>query len=199
MAKRTTVLFAALAAADALLATTGRDKARRATKPLLMPTLAVGKDRPTQTALAFGGLGDVALLGEGDPAFTAGLTSFLGGHVAWMRALRGRGSGGYLRRRPLAAAPYVAGWAGLNAYLWRRTGKDRWPVLVYSSALLGTALVALDTGDAKTAAGGALFLTSDALLALEKFGDVHLPAHEGLVMATYTTGQALLAEGGTAG
>lgn len=197
MGKRTTAVFAALAAADAVLAATGRDKARRATKPLLMPTLAVGKDRPTQSALALGGLGDVALLGEGDPAFTAGLSSFLGGHIAWMRALRKRGPGGYLRRRPVAAVPYVVGWAGLNAYLWSRTGKDRLPVLVYSTALLGTALVALDTGDAKTAAGGALFLTSDALLALEKFGDVHLPVHEGLVMATYTSGQALLAEGGT--
>jgi uncharacterized membrane protein YhhN len=194
--RRSTAVYTALAAADALLATTGRARARRLTKPLLMPTLALGKDRPTQSALALGGLGDVALLGSGDTAFTAGLGSFLGGHVAWMRALRGRGEGGYLRRRPAAAVPYLAGWAGLNAYLWSRTGKDRLPVLAYSTALLGTALVALDTGDARTAAGGALFLTSDALLALERFGDVHLPAHEGLVMATYTSGQALLAERG---
>lgn len=197
MAKRLTAVFAALSVADAVLAAAGKDRARRATKPLLMPTLAVGKDRDTQRALALGGLGDVALLGQGDVAFTAGLGSFLGGHVAWMRALRGRGSSGYLRRRPAAALPYLAGWAGLNAYLWNRTGKDRWPVVAYSTALLGTALVALDTGDAKTAAGGALFMTSDALLALEKFGHVHLPVHEGLVMATYTSGQALLAEGGS--
>lgn len=194
--RRSTAVFATLAAADAVLAATGRDRARRYTKPLLMPTLALGKDRGTQKALALGGLGDVALLGVGDVAFTAGLGSFLGGHVAWMRTLRGRGEGGYLRRRPWAAAPYVAAFAGLNAYLWPRTGKDRLPVLVYSAALLGTALVALDTGDAKTAAGGALFLTSDTLLALEKFAGVHLPVHEGLVMATYTSAQALLAEGG---
>ena len=44
-----------------------------------------------------------------------------------------------------------------------------------------------------TAAGGALFLASDTLLALEKFGDLRLPAHEGLVMATYASAQALLA------
>jgi uncharacterized membrane protein YhhN len=54
-------------------------------------------------------------------------------------------------------------------------------------------LAALDSGSSKTAAGGALFMASDALLALEKFGGLHLPAHEGLVMATYTTAQALLA------
>jgi uncharacterized membrane protein YhhN len=53
-------------------------------------------------------------------------------------------------------------------------------------------LVALDCGSSKAAGGGALFLVSDALLALEKFGDVHVPANEGLVMATYTSAQALL-------
>jgi YhhN family len=34
---------------------------------------------------------------------------------------------------------------------------------------------------------------ADTLLALEKFAGLHLPAHEGVVMATYTTAQALLA------
>jgi uncharacterized membrane protein YhhN len=190
--RRTSPLFPALAAADTVLAATGRRSLRRLTKPLLMPTLMRGKPRPTQRALALGGLGDVALLGEGNAAFTAGLGSFLAGHAAWVAALRPK-SAGVLARRPAAAVPYVAAWAGLNAYLWPRTGKDRVPVLVYSAALLATALAALDTGDRAVAAGGALFLLSDTLLALEKFGDVHLPAHEGVVMATYTSGQALLA------
>jgi uncharacterized membrane protein YhhN len=53
---------------------------------------------------------------------------------------------------------------------------------------------ALDSGSRRTAAGGALFLVSDTLLALEKFAGLHLPAHEGIVMATYTTAQALLAD-----
>ena len=189
---RTSPLFATLAVIDTALAATGRDSVRRVTKPLLMPTLLRGKPRPTQRALALGGLGDVALLGNGNAAFTAGLGSFLAGHVAWVAALRPK-SAGVLARNPAVAAPYVAAWAGLNAYLWPKTGKDRIPVLVYSTALLATALAALDTGDKAVATGGALFLVSDALLALEKFGDVHLPLHEGVVMATYTTGQALLA------
>jgi len=191
--RRSTAAYVALAAADTFLAATGRDKARRATKPLLMPTLQVGKDKSTKTALGLGTAGDVALLGHSDAAFTAGLGSFLAGHIAWMTAIRQRGSTGFLRRKPLAAVPYLAAFAGLNAYLWPRTGKDRIPVLVYSAALLGTGLVALDSGNAKTAAGGALFMVSDSLLALEKFGDVQLPAHEGLVMATYTGAQGLLA------
>lgn len=189
---RQRMLFPLLATADTLLAATGRDGVRRFTKPLLMPTLLRGKPRPVQRALALGAVGDVALLGSGEAAFTAGLAGFLAGHVAWVAALRPR-TRNLLRRRPVAAAPYVVAWAGLNAYLWPRTGRDRVPVLVYSTALLATALAAADTGDRGVAAGGALFLLSDTLLALERFGDLHLPLHEGLVMASYTSGQALLA------
>lgn len=193
--KRSEQVFVGLAAVDAVLAATGRDRARRLTKPLLMPTLMLGKERPTQQALALGGVGDVALLGHGETAFLAGLGSFLAGHAAWLRALRPH-SRGVLGRRPAIAAPYVLAWLGLNAYLWPRTGSNRIPVLGYSTALLGTALAAADTGDPAVTAGGVLFLASDALLALEKFAGVQLPAQEGVVMATYTSGQALLARVG---
>jgi uncharacterized membrane protein YhhN len=194
VARRATVVFVALAAADTLLAATGRDRQRWLTKPLLMPVLMAGRDRPAQRALALGGAGDVALLGSSQIAFTAGLACFLAGHVAWIIALRQRpGGGGRLRARPALAAPHLAAFGALNAYLWTRTGTDRIPVLAYSTALLAMSLVALDSGSPRTAAGGALFLASDALLALEKFGGLHLPAHEGLVMATYTSAQALLA------
>ncbi len=192
MPRPRTVLYVGLATADAMLAATGRDRERRLTKPLLMPVLMLGRDKPTRRALAFGGSGDTALLGTSDAAFKVGLVSFLAGHVAWVVALRGRSSG-HLKKRPFLAAPYLAAWMGLNAYLWRRTGRDRLPVLAYSTALLSTALAALDTGDPLTAAGGALFLTSDTLLALDRFADVQLPLHEGIVMATYTSAQALLA------
>lgn len=187
--------YVAVAGVDVLLATAGRTRARRVTKPLLMPLLARGRDAPTRRALLLGGLGDVALLAPGQAAFTAGLGSFLVGHAAWVRALRGRPGGGRLRRRPWLAAPYVLVWAGANAALWGRTGRDRVPVLVYSAALTATALAALDTGDRRAAVGGALFLGSDGLLALERFAGVALPAHEGLVMASYTTAQAMLAAG----
>ena len=52
MARRATAVYAALAAADALLAATGRDRPRRLTKPLLMPVLMAGRDREVQRALA---------------------------------------------------------------------------------------------------------------------------------------------------
>jgi uncharacterized membrane protein YhhN len=188
---------AALATADALLAAAGCGRSRRLTKPLLMPLLARQRDAPTRRALALGGVGDVALLGTGQAAFTAGLAAFLLGHVAWVRALRDRPGTGLVGRRPVLAVPYGLVLLGFNAYLWDRTGRDRLPVLVYSAALTATAVAALDTGDARAAAGGALFLASDGLLALERFGGLHLPAHEGLVMASYTAAQALLAAGGS--
>lgn len=193
MARRATAVYAALAAADTLLAAAGRGRARWLTKPLLMPVLMAGRDRPAQRALALGAAGDVALLGAGETAFTAGLVSFLAGHLAWIAALRQRPGRGYLRARPALAVPHVAAFGAMNAYLWKRTGPNRIPVLIYSAALLAMALAALDSGEPRTAAGGALFLTSDTLLALEKFGGLKLPVHEGLVMATYTTAQALLA------
>jgi uncharacterized membrane protein YhhN len=193
MARRATAVFVALAAADTALAGMGRDRARWLTKPLLMPVLMAGSDRSSRRPLAFGAAGDVALLGSSDAAFTAGLASFLAGHVAWIAALRHRPGSGRLRSRPVLALPYLAAFGSLNAYLWPRTGKDRIPVLGYSTALLAMALVALDSGSPQAAAGGALFMLSDSLLALEKFAGIRLPAHEGLVMATYTSAQASLA------
>lgn len=190
--------YLALAVIDTTLAATGRRRARNLTKPLLMPLLAIGRDRPTQTALALSCAGDIALLGSGKQAFTAGLGSFLGAHAAWVRAMSGRPGGGRVTRRPALAVPYLAAWVGLNAVLWRSTGADRWPVVVYSAALTAMAVAALDTDDPPSAAGGALFMVSDTLLALERFAGVQLPGHEGWVMASYTAAQALLAAGGTA-
>ena len=78
--------------------------------------------------------------------------------MVWIIALRQRPGGGGLRARPALAAPHVAAFGALNVYLWKRTGKDRIPVIVYSTALLAMSLVALDSGSPRTAAGGALFL-----------------------------------------
>jgi hypothetical protein len=54
MARRATAVYAALATADTLLAATGHVRERWLTKPLLMPVLMAGRDRPAQRALALG-------------------------------------------------------------------------------------------------------------------------------------------------
>jgi uncharacterized membrane protein YhhN len=194
--------YAVAAAVDTALAArqdgAGPDRARWLTKPLLMPLLAVGRDRPTQAALGLSTVGDLALLRTSERAFLTGLGSFLAAQVAWVRALRERPGGGAVSARPALALPYVAVWAGMNAVLWPRAGKDRVPVAVYSAVLTAMAVAARDTGDPRAAAGGALFLASDGLIALDRFAGVSLPRHEGWVMGTYTAAQALLAAGGTA-
>jgi len=186
-------VFVTLAAADTILAATGRDRRRWLTKPLLMPVLIAGRDPAVQRALALGWAGDVALLGTGDAAFRAGLGCFLVGHLAWISALRRRG-GGRLSARPTLVVPPLATATAVTAWLWPRTGSDRVPVLIYSATLTAMSLTALDRGSPAAAAGGVLFLASDCLLALRKFGGMRLPGGEGLVMATYATAQALLAQ-----
>jgi uncharacterized membrane protein YhhN len=192
LVRRSTVLFVAAAATDVLLASTGRERLRRVTKPLLMPTLMPGRDAATRSALALGWAGDVALLGASDAAFTAGLGSFLACHLAWIAALRQRDSSGQLRNRLPWAVLEVAACGALNGYLWHRTGKHRIPVIVYSCALLAMSLVSLDSRSRKVAAGGALFLASDALVALQKFSDLKVPQGQAAVMSTYAAAQALL-------
>ena len=106
-----------------------------------------------QRALALGWVGDVALPGAGDAAFMAGLASFLASHLAWIAVLGQRHTGGRLRAGPALAAPHIAAFGALNAYLWKRTGKDRIPVIVYSTALLAMSLAALDSRSPKAATG----------------------------------------------
>ena len=199
--------YCAVAVGDAVLATRGSRRVRRATKTLLMPLLAAhvavadgadGADGTTER-LILGGLGlswagDVALLGEGDKPFAAGLGSFLAAHGCYLAAFTRHGQGG-VRRAPWLAGAYVVAWAGLNAALAPRTGRLRIPVIVYGTALLAMTLAALDTGRPAVAGGGALFLVSDGILALERFSAVPIPGADGLVMLTYTAAQALIAHG----
>ena len=196
-------MYSIAAAADVALADRSRQRARWFTKPLLMPLLAgriVGVEgaddtkRLVMAGLASSGVGDVALLGDGERSFAAGLASFLVAHGFYLAALAKRRRGGARRRRGIAAA-YVLAWCGLNLVLFRRTGRLRIPVLVYGTALVAMAMAALDTGDPAVAAGGALFLASDSVLALDTFRATRLPHTDALVMVAYATAQALIATG----
>jgi len=185
--------FTALTAADALLAGAGRDGERWLTKPLLMPVLMPGRTKAAQRALALSWVGDVALMGSGAAAFQAGLVSFLASHLAWIGALRKQPGGGRLRAHPALAITPLAAVVAVNVRLWPRTGSDRIPVLLYSVALAAMSLTALDTDSPAAGAGGLLFLASDALLALRKFGVLERRSADAVVMMTYAAAQALLA------
>ena len=196
--------YGAVAVADVVLAGRGAKRARRVTKPLLMPLLMVhvvgaADEAADVKGLVLGGLGlswlgDVALLGEGEGPFAAGLLSFLAAHCCYLAAFARRRRGGVRKARPVAAA-YALAWAALNLVLYPRTGRMRVPVLVYGTALAAMAMAALDTDIPAVAAGGAAFLASDSILALGAFDAATVPAGDALVMLTYTAAQALIATG----
>lgn len=205
MTRRTTQLsgYVILAAADTTFAARRMRRVRWLSKPALMPVLAAvaiaeetspgaAQTDPLMLAgLGLSWLGDIALLGEGDGRFTVGLGSFLTAHFFYLLALRRRHKG-VLRRRVWITGSYGLVWLILNAVLWNRTGSLRFPVLLYGTALSGMALAALDTGSPATAVGGAAFLLSDTILALDNFDVVRVPAADAIVMASYTAAQALI-------
>lgn len=215
---RLRVAYVAIAAVDTVLAGSSRPGAhrwRRVTKPLLMPLLAarVATDpqastsplrRSTLVAEAGGWAGDVLLLEEGAGRFAAGAGSFGVGHVAYLS--------GFARHRSpgapgVAARGVLATWLATAPFMARAAAKTSRPlgptVLAYSGLLSTMAASTHDLDESLpvearrlTAAGATLFLISDTILGARSFvlRDPS-PRWEGLVMATYTAGQLLIAEG----
>jgi uncharacterized membrane protein YhhN len=187
-----------VAGADIALSVLGRRRLRRLTKPALMPLLArhalTADSGLVAAGLGLSWLGDVALLADGDGPFTAGLSSFLAAHLCYLVAFRRRRANG-VRRAPWLAVSYLLAWLVLNFVLWPRTGKLRVPVLAYGTALVAMALAALDTNVPAIAAGGAAFVLSDGILALDTFCGGERRWADPLVMSTYTVAQALIATG----
>ncbi|HEY0937331.1 MAG TPA: lysoplasmalogenase [Trebonia sp.] len=194
-------LYAALGAANAVASAKRSRAGLWATKPLLMPVLAAftlaaagdrGKDmRFPAAAMALSGLGDTALLGP-ESWFVPGMGAFAAAHVCYITALTRDGAAGGVR--PRAAAGYGALWAVLIAVLWRRLGSLRVPVAVYSLLLVSTAVLASGR-NRQAAAGGALFVASDALIACGLAGVNVVPGQESAVMPAYIAAQFLLADG----
>jgi len=211
--------YVAFAAVDTALASRSSRKARAArfvTTPLLMPALStafVGATggqgamaKGTATAQAFSWGGDVALLGKGDNAFLAGLTSFFAGHLGYVAAFGSARD----HRNPLqnpgvkAAGAMLLTTGPLMAYAaGRKEPKLRVPVAAYS-AVLASMFATSTMLDKKLpararntiVAGTGLFLASDTILGVREFllkNDS--PLLDAAVMATYTSGQGLIAAG----
>jgi len=194
-------LYAALGIANSASAAKSSRAGEWVTKPLLMPvlaafTLAAAGDRNKDmrlpaTGMALSGLGDMALLGP-DGWFVPGMGAFAAAHACYITALARDGAARGVR--PRAAAGYAALWAILIAVLWRRLGSLRVPVAAYSLLLVSMAVLASGRNRA-SAAGGALFVVSDALIACSLAGLDALPRQESAVMPTYIAAQFLLAVG----
>ena len=141
--------------------------------------------------------GDVALMWPKE-GFLPGLVSFLLAHLAYLWA--------FTRVQPLAArrAPllfYAVLAGGVLAVLWPGVPAAlRGPVLAYVACLATMAAQAAvlwrcqpaDPAARRLAVGGALFLASDALLAINRFA-LPLPMASLWILATYWGAQVCIA------
>ncbi|MEU8566503.1 lysoplasmalogenase [Streptomyces cyaneofuscatus] len=193
--------FLVAAAVDLAGLLAGLDTVHLVAKPLLMPLLAAyaavrGGPRLLIAALLFGWGGDVFLLADNDLAFLLGMGSFAVGHVCYL-TLFGRGRAASARTRTSLAAgiAYAVVLAVFLVLIWSDLPAElRVPVAGYSLLLTAMAWRAGVLGR-YAAAGGALFLLSDALIATGIAEWPRLPAPDFWVMLTYIAAQLLLALG----
>jgi uncharacterized membrane protein YhhN len=181
----------------------GAEEAGRWSKVLLMPALAlvlVAGGRPWPrllgVALFFSWLGDLALLGDGDGWFLAGIAMFLLAQLAYARLFASLGDPARTSSRPWLALPYAGWWLGLVVFFTATAGPGPMllAVAVYGLALASMAWLAHRVGPV-TALGALTFLVSDSLIGIAGFADVELPAHGFWVMATYLVAQGLIVLG----
>ncbi|MFF1697504.1 lysoplasmalogenase [Streptomyces sp. NPDC058257] len=179
------------------------DAAHAVFKPLLMPLLAayvftVKGPRLLAAALLFGWGGDTLLLFDADPAFLAGMGSFAAGHICYLVLFKRHGSkrGGTSRARGAClVAAYATALIGTVALLWPDLPADmRGPVAGYSLLLTAMAFAATRLG-LIAAAGGALFLLSDTLIATGVAEWPQAPRPDFWIMLTYIAAQFLLVRG----
>lgn len=174
------------------------------TQCLLMPALAGALWAATRwprghlVTWAFGGLvasflGDFTpRLLDGDAAFLAMVGCFLLAQVSYVVAFAPRVRRSVVRTAPAWLVVYAGVLVGLVALCGPHAGTLLVPVAVYGGVLTAMAVLATGLGPLG-AAGGAVFLVSDALIALGRFvPGWDLPGQDVWVMLTYSVGQALL-------
>ncbi|MEU1472165.1 lysoplasmalogenase [Streptomyces sp. NPDC005761] len=191
------VAFLVVCAADLVGVLADNGPAHFVAKPLLMPLLAAYAaarrgPRLLIAALLCGWIGDVFLLADADLAFLVGMGGFAAGHLCYLR-LFGRARGALLPGIAYAVVLtvfVVLIWDGLPAGL-------RIPMAGYSLLLTAMAYRSGVLGR-YAAAGGALFLLSDALIATGIADWPQLPAPDFWVMSTYVAAQLLLTLGALA-
>lgn len=187
-----------------LIAFTPDGPATVATKALLMPLLAgvvvaaAPRPRPRVVrlvllALVLSWLGDVVpeVVAYATP-LVLGLAFFLLAQLAYIAAFWPWRRSCLPARRPVAVLPYLAALVLLLFVVRDGVGGLLVPVVVYAVILTTMAVLASGLGRLSTA-GGAVFMLSDALLAVREFTDPDLPAHGVWVMLTYVVGQLLIA------
>jgi uncharacterized membrane protein YhhN len=145
-------------------------------------------------ALGFSWLGDLvpSLVGD-DAAFLVMVGFFLLAQTAYVVAFAPTVRSSVARRRPVLLLPYAAVLVALVALCAPGAGDLLVPVAVYGGVLVAMAVLATGLGRA-AAVGGAVFVVSDSLIALEAFvPSWNLPGQSFWVMLTYVVAQGLIA------
>ncbi len=148
----------------------------------------------TLVALGFSWLGDLvpSLVGP-DASFLVMVGFFLLAQVAYVVAFAPLVRRSVVHSRPVLLLPYAAVLVTLVALCAPGAGALLVPVALYGGVLVAMAVLATGLGRLG-AFGGAVFLLSDSLIALEAFVPGWELAGQGFwVMLTYTVGQGLLA------
>ncbi|WP_240659707.1 lysoplasmalogenase [Streptomyces sp. WAC 01529] len=191
--------FALAALGDLVALLADSDPGHAVCKPLLMPLLAAyvavrRGPRLLIVALLFGWGGDTLLLFDAEPAFLAGMGSFAAGHVCYLVLFKRYGEGTRYRARGAAlVAAYALALVVTVALLWPDLPAGmRGPVAGYSVLLTAMAFRATALGFT-AAAGGALFLLSDTLIATGVAEWPQPPRPDFAIMLTYLAAQYLLA------
>lgn len=172
------------------------------TQVLAMPALAAvlwtstSSPRGPLVRLALGALA-LSWLGDSAPriapeefSFLVMVVLFLGAQVVYACAFWP-----YRRRsllaRPVRAAPYLVAAAAIVLVCAPSAGALLPAIAVYSAAIATMAVLATGLGRIG-AVGGAVFVVSDSLIAMDAFGVLALPAQGFWVMSTYLLAQLLL-------
>ncbi|MFF6801324.1 lysoplasmalogenase family protein [Streptomyces sp. NPDC012616] len=189
-------LFALAAAVDLLSLAVGFEPGHAVVKPLLMPLLAAwaalrGAPRLLVAALLCGWGGDTLLLFDADAAFLAGMACFAAGHVCYLALFTrvGRSRAGALLLAPCYAVALITTVVLLRPDL---PAELRLPVAGYSTLLTAMAYTAGTRLGPVAAAGGALFLLSDTLIATGVADWPQPPRPDLWIMLTYLAAQFLL-------
>lgn len=207
--------YAVLAALHVLGVASDSETLSWATKPLLMPVLAVWLYQQTKgsssalrsgwlAGLAFSTLGDVLLQFPGSLYFLLGLSAFLLAHLSFIAGINLglKERRGYLKQQMLWLLPLLAYPLLLLFWLWDGIPAGmRAPVAVYAS-VISTMLASVVNLRGHIPApvfntllpGALLFVLSDSLIAVSKFGHPFAGAPVAIIV-TYIAGQYLLVRG----
>jgi uncharacterized membrane protein YhhN len=142
-------------------------------------------------ALAFSLVGDIALMLPTE-LFVAGLAAFLVGHLCYLAGFWVRGPGALALG--IAAVVVVTVVAPFAVRIGRRLrGRPQLlgPVVLYMVVISAMAATALATGNVLAGVGAVLFVSSDTMIAWNRFVRPLAGADVG-IMVTYHLGQAAL-------